>query len=150
MSWDIFKAEYKKGLDAGDDMAKVIAESYDKCIKLGMTVGAAPPAPLASGNVAALEAMLKVAFKSYGVTPFPLQLDTGLKLYWLGGVTAAGATVIVPGITAAYVPLGAANKDVDDFVEQLIKSFKTHLGQVSGLFPAAPSPLPFAGYNVPG
>lgn len=40
MSWDIFKAEYKKGLDAGDDMAKVIAESYDKCIKLGMTVGA--------------------------------------------------------------------------------------------------------------
>ncbi len=150
MSWDIFKAEYKKGLDAGDDMAKLIAESYDKCIKTGMTIGAAPPAPLASGNVAGLETMLKLSFSSYGVVPFPIQLDSGLKMYWLGGVTAAGANVIVPGISAGYVPLGAANKDVDDFIEQLIKSFKTHLGQVSGLFPAAPSPLPFAGYNVPG
>ena len=150
MSWDIFRAEYKNGIDSGDDMAKVIAESYDKCITLGMTMGAAPPAPLASGNVKALEGMLKVAFLSYGVTPFPLQLDNGLKLYWLGGVTAAGATVVVPGITAGYVPLGAANESIDDFIEQLIRCFKTHLGQVSGLFPSAPSPIPFVGYNVPG
>ena len=34
------------------------------------------------------------------------------------------------------------------FIEQLITSFKTHLGQVSGLQPAAPSPVPWAGYNV--
>ena len=98
MSWEIFKADYKKGLDAGDDMAKVIATSYDKVIKMGMTIGAAPPTPLASGNVSALESMLKVSLSSYGAVPFPLQLDTGLKLYWLGGVTAAGASVVVPGV----------------------------------------------------
>jgi|TARA_R110000824_G_scaffold278459_7_gene466667 hypothetical protein len=150
MSWDIFRAEYKQGIDAGDDMAKVIAESYDKCVKTGMTIGTAPPAPLASGNVAGLEVMLKLCFSSYGVTPFPIQLDNGLKLYWLGGVTASGSTVIVPGITAGYVPMGAANATIEDFIEQLIMSFKNHMGQVSGLFPSAPAPLPFAGYNVPG
>tara|TARA_B100000287_G_scaffold131709_2_gene123811 strand:+ start:1373 stop:1843 length:471 start_codon:yes stop_codon:yes gene_type:complete len=148
VGWDIFRAEYKIGLEAGEDMAKVIAESYDKCMKFGLSVGAAPPAPLVSGNVKALEAMLKVAFSSYGITPFPLQLDNGLKLYWLGGVTAAGASVIVPGVTAAFIPMGAANKDIDDFIEQLITAFKTHLGQISGAIPGAP-PIPFVGYNVP-
>ena len=28
MSWEIFRAEYKQGLENNDDMAKVIAESY--------------------------------------------------------------------------------------------------------------------------
>ena len=37
----------------------------------------------------------------------------------------------------------------DDFIEQLITAFKTHLGQVSGAIPGVP-PIPFAGYQVAG
>ena len=61
MSWDIFRAEYKQGLENNDDMAKVIAESYDKCVKTGMSgSGTAPPAPLTGGNVPGLQMMLKL------------------------------------------------------------------------------------------
>lgn len=155
MSWQIFRSEYKiaqANLTENDKtkMAEVIASSYDKCIKTGLTIGAAPPAPLVSGNVAGLQSMLTTSIIGYGAVPLSVALDNGLKLYWLGGVTAAGATVIVPGITSAYIDVqGQFNESVDDFIEQLITAFKTHLGQVSGAIPGAP-PIPFAGYQVAG
>ena len=71
MSWEIFRAEYKQGLENNDDMAKVIAESYDKCVKIGMSgAGTAPPAPLVAGNVSGLQTMLKA------------------KPHWVKGITA--------------------------------------------------------------
>ena len=55
MSWEIFRAEYKKGLNDNEDMSSVIAESYDKCVKTGLSgAGTAPPAPLVAGNVSGL------------------------------------------------------------------------------------------------
>ena len=153
MSWDIFRSEYKNGhasLESSDKtkMANVIASSYDKCIKTGFA-NAPAAGPLAAGNVKGFEGALIPCFVGFGAVPFSLALDNGLKLYWLGGLTASGAAVIVPGVTGAFIdPQGKLNENLDDFIEQLITSFKTHLAQVSGLQPAAPSPLPWVGYNV--
>ena len=153
MSWDIFRSEYKNGhasLDSSDKtkMANVIASSYDKCIKTGFA-NAPAAGPLAAGNVKGFEGALIPCFVGFGAVPFSLALDNGLKLYWLGGLVASGGSVVVPGVTAAFIePQGKLNENLDDFIEQLITSFKTHLAQVSGLQPAAPSPLPWVGYNV--
>lgn len=153
MSWDIFRSEYKSGhatLGSNDKtkMASVIASSYDKCIKTGFA-NAPAAGPLAVGNVKGFEAALIPCFLGFGTIPFSVALDNGLKIYWLGGLTASGAAVIVPGVTGAFIdPQGKLNENLDDFIEQLITSFKTHLAQVSGLQPAAPSPLPWVGYNV--
>ena len=155
MSWAIFRSEYKsaqQSLTENDKtkMAELIANSYDKCIKTGF---ANPPAagPLPAGNVEGLKAMLSTCVLGFGTIPLSVALDNGLKLYWLGGVLPSGATVVVPGVTAAYIdPQGKLNESVDDFIEQLITAFKTHLTQVSGLQPAAPSPVPWVGYNVLG
>ena len=153
MSWDIFRSEYKNGhasLESSDKtkMANVIASSYDKCIKTGFA-NAPAAGPLAAGNVKGFEGALIPCFVGFGAVPFSLPLDNGLKLYWLGGLVASGGSVVVPGVTAAFIePQGKLNENLDDFIEQLITSFKTHLAQVSGLQPAAPSPLPWVGYNV--
>ena len=153
MSWDIFRSEYKSGhatLGSNDKtkMASVIASSYDKCIKTGFA-NAPAAGPLAVGNVKGFEAALIPCFLGFGTIPFSVALDNGLKIYWLGGLTASGAAVIVPGVTGAFIdPQGKLNENLDDFIEQLITSFKTHLAQISGLQPAAPSPLPWVGYNV--
>ena len=153
MSWDIFRSEYKNGhasLESSDKtkMANVIASSYDKCIKTGFA-NAPAAGPLAAGNVKGFEGALIPCFVGFGAVPFSLALDSGLKLYWLGGLVASGGSVVVPGVTAAFIePQGKLNENLDDFIEQLITSFKTHLAQVSGLQPAAPSPLPWVGYNV--
>ena len=153
MSWDIFRSEYKNGhasLESSDKtkMANVIASSYDKCIKTGFA-NAPAAGPLAAGNVKGFEGALIPCFVGFGAVPFSLALDNGLKLYWLGGLDASGGSVVVPGVTAAFIePQGKLNENLDDFIEQLITSFKTHLAQVSGLQPAAPSPLPWVGYNV--
>tara|TARA_Y100001938_G_scaffold136869_1_gene200361 strand:+ start:308 stop:772 length:465 start_codon:yes stop_codon:yes gene_type:complete len=153
MSWDIFRSEYKSGhasLGSNDKtkMASVIASSYDKCIKTGFA-NAPAAGPLAVGNVKGFEAALIPCFLGFGAVPFSVALDNGLKLYWLGGLTASGAAVLVPGVTGAFIdPQGKLNENLDDFIEQLITSFKTHLAQVSGTQPAAPSPLPWVGYNV--
>jgi|TARA_B100000073_G_C23436162_1_gene453385 hypothetical protein len=153
MSWDIFRSEYKSGhatLGSNDKtkMASVIASSYDKCIKTGFA-NAPAAGPLAVGNVKGFEAALIPCFLGFGTIPFSVALDNGLKIYWLGGLTASGAAVIVPGVTGAFIdPQGKLNENLDDFIEQLITSFKTHLAQISGTQPAAPSPLPWVGYNV--
>ena len=153
MSWDIFRSEYKNGhasLESSDKtkMANVIASSYAKCIKTGFA-NAPAAGPLASGNVKGFEGALIPCFIGFGAVPFSLALDNVLKLYWLGGLVASGGSVVVPGVTAAFIePQGKLNENLDDFIEQLITSFKTHLAQVSGLQPAAPSPLPWVGYNV--
>ena len=129
MSWDIFRAEYKQGLSNNDDMAKVIAESYDKCVKTGVSgAGTAPPAPLAAGNVSGLQGMLKLCFSAYGAVPLSTSLDTGLKLYWLGGSTAAGALV-------------------DDTIDQFIDAFNTYHKAIVVTLTATP-PLVSVGYNV--
>ena len=153
MSWDIFRSEYKNGhasLESSDKtkMANVIASSYDKCIKTGFA-NAPAAGPLAAGNVKGFEGALIPCCVGFGSVPFSRALDNGLKIYWLGGLVASGGSVVVPGVTAAFIePQGKLNENLDDFIEQLITSFKTHLAQVSGLQPAAPSPLPWVGYNV--
>ena len=149
MSWDIFRAEYKQGLENNDDMAKVIAESYDKCVKTGMSgAGTAPPAPLAGGNVAGLQGMLKVCFSAYGAVPLSTSLDTGLKLYWLGGVTAAGAVVTNPGVTAVYIDAaGKLNETIDDSIDEFIHAVNTYNHAVVVTLVATP-PLVSVGYNV--
>ena len=149
MSWEIFRAEYKQGLDNNDDMAKVIAESYDKCVKTGMSgAGTAPPAPLAVGNVSGLQTMLKACFSSYGAVPLSTSLDTGLKLYWLGGTTAARALVTNPGITASYIDAqGKLNETIDDTIDQFITAFNIYHQQIVFTI-AAPTPLVSVGYNI--
>ena len=149
MSWDIFRAEYKQGLENNDDMAKVIAESYDKCVMTGMSgSGTAPPAPLTGGNVAGLQMMLKLCFSAYGAVPLSTSLDTGLKLYWLGGVTAAGAVVTNPGVTAVYIDAaGKLNETIDDTIDQFIDAFNTYHQAIVVTLVATP-PLVSVGYNV--
>tara|TARA_Y100001938_G_scaffold151057_1_gene245546 strand:+ start:701 stop:1153 length:453 start_codon:yes stop_codon:yes gene_type:complete len=149
MSWEIFRAEYKKGLNDNEDMSSVIAESYDKCVKTGLSgAGTAPPAPLVAGNVSGLQTMLKACFSSYGVVPLSTSLDTGLKLYWLGGTTAAGALVTNPGITASYIDAqGKLNETIDDTIDQFIAAFNIYHQQVVFTIAATP-PLVSVGYNV--
>lgn len=149
MSWDIFRAEYKQGLSNNDDMAKVIAESYDKCVKTGVSgVGTAPPAPLAAGNVAGLQSMLKLCFSAYGAVPLSTSLDTGLKLYWLGGATAAGALVTNPGITSSYIDAqGKMNETIDDTIDQFITAFNIYHQQIVFTITAVP-PLVSVGHNI--
>ncbi len=148
MSWSISKSEYKKGLNNDDDMATVIAEAYDKCVKLGVAV---PPAigPMASTNMAGLEGQLKACFNSRGKYKLDVGLQVGLTLYWLGGATAGGSTVVAPGIFSGYLTAIAKNSnDVDEYCDYLIECFNRYHGQVSFITPAAPSPLPSVGYNV--
>ena len=130
-------------------MAKVIAESYDKCVKTGVSgVGTAPPAPLAAGNVAGLQSMLKLCFSAYGAVPLSTSLDTGLKLYWLGGATAAGALVTNPGITSSYIDAqGKMNETIDDTIDQFITAFNIYHQQIVFTITAVP-PLVSVGYNI--
>ena len=125
MSWDIFRAEYKQGLENNDDMAKVIAESYDKCVKTGMSgSGTAPPAPLTGGNVPGLQMMLKLCFSAYGAIPLSTSLDT---VY----------------IDAA----GKLNETIDDTIDQFIDAFNTYHKAIVVTIAATP-PLVSVGYNV--
>ena len=43
MSWAKFRTEYKKGFFAEEDMATVMSDAYDECVKTGM--GGATMAP---------------------------------------------------------------------------------------------------------
>ena len=36
MSWAKFRTEYKKGFFAEEDMATVMSDAYDECVKTGM------------------------------------------------------------------------------------------------------------------
>ena len=129
--------------------AKTIADSYDLCVRTGLSgIGTASPTPLVKGNKDLLEKMLNLSFLSFGVFKFSKALDVGLKLYWLGAKTAGGATIVVPGITSAFLDNeGVTNKNVDEFIEQLIRAFKTHMKTITGATASAP-PLIFAGYKV--
>tara|TARA_R100000005_G_C4860157_1_gene122011 strand:- start:23 stop:472 length:450 start_codon:yes stop_codon:yes gene_type:complete len=149
MSWAIFKSEYKKGLNNDDDMATVIADAYDKCVKLGT---ANPPGigPMASVNLSGLKSQLNAAFKSRGKYKLDVALQVGLTLYWLGGATAGGSTVVAPGIFSGYLTNLAKNsKDVDEYCDYLIECFNRYHNQVSFLTPAT-TPIPSVGYKVSG
>ena len=75
-------------------------------------------------------------------------MDTGLKLYWLGGTTAAGALVTNPGITASYIDAqGKLNETIDDTIDQFIAAFNIYHQQVVFTIAATP-PLVSVGYNV--
>ena len=147
MPWDLFKSEYKAGLQkTPDDMGNVIADAYDKQVKTGFS---SMGGTIIAGNKSAMAGLLTASFKSMGVVPFPLTLDNVLKLYWLGASYTNAGTVVIPGMTAAFIlPEGQKNKSVDDFLNQLTKSFDTHLKQITAMVPAAPSPLPDVGYTV--
>ena len=152
MSWSIFRAQYKQSFQdefKSKKTAKTIADSYDLCVRTGLSgIGTAPPTPLVKGNKDLLEKMLNLSFLSFGLFKFSKALDIGLKLYWMGAKTASGATIIIPGITSAFVDReGETNKNVDEFIEQIIKSFKTHMKTITGATTSAP-PLVFAGYKV--
>tara|TARA_Y100000004_G_C8934058_1_gene421328 strand:- start:29 stop:541 length:513 start_codon:yes stop_codon:yes gene_type:complete len=138
MSWNIFRTKYKNGLDNQEDMSKVISDAYDLCVKTGGAVISPIPA---LGNKDGLKTMLSACFASQGVIPFGKSLDDGLKLYWTGAV--AGTATATPGITTAYVKKD--NKDLDEFISQLIECFNTYHKQILFTIPGAP---PIPGYVV--
>ena len=78
MSWAKFRTEYKKGFFAEEDMATVMSDAYDECVKTGM--GGVLKLP-ALGNKDGLKTILTACFKSYGKLPFGKALDSGLALY---------------------------------------------------------------------
>tara|TARA_B100000029_G_scaffold516338_1_gene628836 strand:- start:13102 stop:13653 length:552 start_codon:yes stop_codon:yes gene_type:complete len=152
MSWDIFRAQYKQAFAdefKSKKSAKAIADAYDKCVKTGLSgLGTAIPAPLTNGNKDALEKMLNLSELTFGLFKFSMALDVGLKLYWLGATTASGATIVVPGVTSAFIDKeGETNENIEEFIEQLIRAFKTHMKTITGATTSAP-PLVFAGYLV--
>ena len=66
----------------------------------------------------------------------------------MGATTASGATIVVPGVTSAFIDKeGETNENIEEFIEQLIRAFKTHMKTITGATTSAP-PLVFAGYLV--
>lgn len=119
MSWAKFRTEYKKGFFAEEDMATVMSDAYDECVKTGM--GGVLKLP-ALGNKDGLKTILTACFKSYGKLPFGKALDSGLALYW--GGAAAGASIAAPGVTTAFTQ--QENDTLDKFITQLIESFDNY------------------------
>ena len=140
MSWEILRAEFKKGFYNEEDMAVVISDSYDKCVKTGGGGSAMAPA---TGDKGGLLSMLSACFASYGTMPFGDALDTGLTLYWAGAT--AGPDVATPGSTAGYVKQD--NGELDDFIDQLIEGFDNYHKQIIFTLPSVP-PIVTVGYKV--
>ena len=140
MSWAKFRTEYKKGFFAEEDMATVMSDAYDECVKTGM--GGATMAP-ALGNKDGLKTLLTACFKAYGAVPFPTALESGLRLYWVGA--AAGASIAAPGITTAFTH--KENDTLDKFITQLIKSFDNYHKQIVFTQPGTP-PVVTTGYTI--
>ena len=140
MSWAKFRTEYKKGFFAEEDMATVMSDAYDECVKTGM--GGATMAH-ALGNKDGLKTLLTACFKAYGAVPFPTALDSGLSLYWVGA--AAGASIAAPGITTAFTQ--KENDTLDKFITQLIKSFDNYHKQIVFTQPGTP-PVVTTGYTI--
>ena len=65
MSWAKFRTEYKKGFFAEEDMATVMSDAYDECVKTGM--GGVLMLP-ALGNKDGLKTILTACFKSYWIS----------------------------------------------------------------------------------
>lgn len=140
MSWGIFRAQFKDGFNNQKDMSVVISDAYDTCVKTGK--GGSTQVP-AKGTKAGLRTMLKACFASYGTVPFESSLDTGLKLYWVGGT--AGADLATPGLTAGFIK--QENKELDGFIDQLIDAFDNYHKQIVFTLPATP-PVVTVGYKV--
>ena len=158
MSWDIFRSNYKTGLENGEDMATVISDSYHTCIQTGVPEGPIKnlaPAPFVLGNVSGLKNMLTLCFSTFGETPLSIALNTGLVLYWLGGTFATGTIITLPGITSAWIDDNAkTNESLDDTIEMMISSFNIHLKQIQGInsvvTPPPAAPTLMVGYKVQG
>jgi len=170
IGWELFRVEYKAALEKGDDIGLAIANSYDKAITtaippLGGTQNGQGSATVpglilpskkdddgVKKKVKIMARMINWCLKNpLPFPPFSMALDTALKLYWVGALSTNMCVVVNPGVTAAFIePEGLKNKSVDDFVDQLIKSFKTHLKQVQGLgVPLGTVPTVWIGYKVP-
>lgn len=162
IGWELFRVEYKAALEQGDDIGTAIADSYDKAVKTaappfggtqkGQGSATVPGIIVKSPLKKLMAGMLNWCLKSpLPFPPFSLALDTALKIYWTGAASSNMCVVVVPGVTGAFIDAeGIKNKSVDDFIDQLIKAFDTHLKQVQGVgVPLGTVPTVFTGYKVP-
>ena len=160
--WDTFRQQVKTIMELlpadSDDLAKVMANAYDMAVKTppagDLTVGN----PVLTGNVTALENVIKNVFdlqlRSAEQLPLFELFTTGFQLYWGGstlqiikpcyipkaeGATINQATVSVlclnPGQKIPLpVELIRPESTVTPFIENFINAAEAHFKTLSGVY----------------
>lgn len=158
--WDNFKFSVKKVMEAGppslDDVAKVIANSYDATMKLPPAGDFLAKNTIENGNVAILENAIRSILLQQSNSPEQLPIINAISnafvSYWSGAtltkqftplIPAPGSTgniltkqcfVSNPGLQVTY-PFNLDGVDnVDAFLDKLIMAANAHLSTVAGIY----------------
>jgi hypothetical protein len=160
--WDTFRQQVKTIMELlpadSDDLAKVMANAYDMAVKT-------PPAgdllignPVMTGNVAALENIIKGVFDLQLRSPEQLPLfelfTTGFQTYWAGTslqiirpcITPPAPTATINQSTVSVLCLNPGQKiplpvelirpesTVTPFIENFINAAEAHFKTLSGVY----------------
>lgn len=179
MSWTKFKfsiiKKMQKGVASYEDLAKILANEYDRAVKHISSGDKVSRNRLQRGNKEALEKYIVSVFKAQSKSTIPLDIPNllakGFVIYWSGGIMTTdkippppspGAitnlkvvenTVLNPGTPVSIpFPLGKS-QTTEQWVNNLIRLLKLHLTTINGkasLISAYPSPLPPGFTQGPG
>tara|TARA_Y100000356_G_scaffold56601_1_gene45772 strand:- start:1796 stop:2254 length:459 start_codon:yes stop_codon:yes gene_type:complete len=152
MGFTAFKNAYKSRMENGpffestDECADFIADEYHSSIFSSPGGAAGPIVSGVTANAGTLSTALKGPLSAQlPLVGFELALSGALAIYWAGAImTTPGYVVSVPGVPVAGI-LSQADS-VDQFLDQLVGVFETHLG---GLVYVHPTSSPLSGFSVP-
>ena len=156
--WDIFKLQVKAVMlqspESSDDLAKVIASSYDNVLKFPPAGDLTNKITIERGNVEVLENLIKIVLiqQSRSEIQFPIinGIANGFVAYWAGAtlkqlpiplLPAPGAIsniavtqniVVNPGIQVSIPFTYEGLDNVDGFIDKIIQAANIHLFTVGG------------------
>lgn len=160
MGWDLFRRRVLRVMNkppkSSDEVAKIIAQSYDSIIRTpqvsskGVTGDLINKHTLQRGNKDLLERWITTQFRLQSLSLVPLEpnlptaIANGFPKYWTGGT-------MKPGLPPSLLPIGNISsmtvsnpgqivtqplpqtKSAEEFVEQIITLGKKHLLTVGGI-----------------